>query len=141
MYEGVIFPHHNMYLSLYIYKHTSPQKQTYIYIIIIIMSCRPHGYPGPSLATFPYRSLPPAGLLNYIPYLHIAAVCMFELVVLILLGHMCFNQAGDISTLDGTSLKLVDKFAHLGSSISSTEKDIYTRLTKAWTAIDKLSII
>ena len=55
--------------------------------------------------------------------------------------YMCFNQAGDISTLDGTSLKLVDKFTYLGSSVSSTEKDIDTRLTKAWTAIDKLSII
>ena len=28
-----------------------------------------------------------------------------------------------------------------GSSVSSTEKDIDTRLTKAWTAIDRLSII
>ena len=54
---------------------------------------------------------------------------------------MCFNQAGDISTLEGTSLKLVDKFTYLGSSVSSTEKDIDTRLTKAWTAIDKLSVI
>ena len=34
--------------------------------------------------------------------------------------YMWFNQAGDISTLDGTSLKLVDKFTYLGSS----EKDI-----------------
>ena len=49
--------------------------------------------------------------------------------------------SGDISTLDGTSLKLVDKFTYLGSSISSTEKDIDTRLTQAWTAIDWLSII
>ena len=55
--------------------------------------------------------------------------------------YMCYNQTGDISTLDGTSLKLVDKFTYLGSSISSTEKDIDTRLTKAWTAIDRLSII
>ena len=45
--------------------------------------------------------------------------------------YMCYNQTGDISTLDGTSLKLVDKFAYLGSSVSSTEKDIDTRLTKA----------
>ena len=52
---------------------------------------------------------------------------------------MCFNQAGDISTLEGTSLKLVDKFPYLGSSVSSTEKDIDTKLTKAWTAIDRLS--
>ena len=55
--------------------------------------------------------------------------------------YMCFNQAGDISTLEGTSLKLVDKFTYLGSSVSSTEKDIDMRLTKWWTAIDKLSII
>ena len=55
--------------------------------------------------------------------------------------YMCFNQAGDISTLDGTSLKLVDKFTYLGSSVSSTEKDIDTLLTKALTAIDKLSVI
>ena len=54
---------------------------------------------------------------------------------------MCFNQKGDMSTLDGTSLKLVDKFTYLGSSVSSTEKDIDTRLTKAWTAVDRLSII
>ena len=45
--------------------------------------------------------------------------------------YMCFNQTGDISTLDGTSLKLVDKFTYLGSSVSSTKKDIDTRLTKA----------
>ena len=55
--------------------------------------------------------------------------------------YMCYNQIGDISTLDRTSLKLVDKFTYLGSSVSSTEKDIDTRLTKAWTAIDRLSII
>ena len=46
-----------------------------------------------------------------------------------------------ISALDGTSLKVVDKFPYLGSSFSSTEKDMDTRLTKAWTAIDRLSII
>ena len=55
--------------------------------------------------------------------------------------YMCYNQTGDISTPDGTPLKLVDKFNYLGSSVSSTEKDIDTRLTKAWTAIDRLSII
>ena len=55
--------------------------------------------------------------------------------------YMCYNQTGDFSTLDGTSLKLVDKFTYLGSGISSTEKDIDTQLTKAWTAIDRLSII
>ena len=55
--------------------------------------------------------------------------------------YMCYNQTGDISTLDGTPLKLVDKFTYLGSSVSSTEKDIDTQLTKALTVINKLSII
>ena len=54
---------------------------------------------------------------------------------------MCYNQTGDISTLEGTPLKLVDKFTYLGSSVESTEKDIETRLAKAWTAINRLSII
>ena len=55
--------------------------------------------------------------------------------------YMCYNQTGDISTLDGTPLKLIDKFSYLGSSVSSTENDINMRLTKAWTAINRLSII
>ena len=55
--------------------------------------------------------------------------------------YMCFNQKGDISTLNGSSLKLVDKFTYLGSNASSTEKDINTRLAKAWTAIDRLSVL
>ena len=38
--------------------------------------------------------------------------------------YMCFNQTGDISTLDGSSLKLDDKFNYLGSSVSSTKTDI-----------------
>ena len=51
--------------------------------IIIIMSCRRHGYPWPSLTTFPYRSSPPAGLQSHTLYPHIAAGCMFVLVVLL----------------------------------------------------------
>ena len=54
---------------------------------------------------------------------------------------MCYNQTGGIYTLDGTPLKLVDKSTYLGSSVESTKKDIDTRLTKAWTAINRLSII
>ena len=55
--------------------------------------------------------------------------------------YICYNQTGDISTLEGTSLKLVNKFTFQGSRVSSTQKDIDTRLTKAWTAINRLSII
>ena len=45
--------------------------------------------------------------------------------------YMCFNQTGDISTLNGSTLKLVDKFTYLGSSVSSTETDVNTWLAKA----------
>ena len=55
--------------------------------------------------------------------------------------YMYFNQTGDISTLNSSSLKLVDKFTYLGSSVSSTETDIDMRLIKAWAAINKLSVI
>ena len=40
--------------------------------------------------------------------------------------YMCFNQTGDISSLNSSSLKLVGKFTYLGSSVSSTETDINT---------------
>ena len=55
--------------------------------------------------------------------------------------YVCFNQTGDIFTLNGSSLKLVDKFTYLGNSVSSTETDIDTRLAKVWTANDSLSVI
>ena len=54
---------------------------------------------------------------------------------------MCFNQTVNNSTLDGSSQKLVDKFTYLGSSVSSTKTDIKTQLAKAWTAINRLSVI
>ena len=52
--------------------------------------------------------------------------------------YMCFNQIGDIFTQHGSSLKLVNKFTYLGSSVSSTEKyiskgmDSYDRLSVRW---------
>ena len=55
--------------------------------------------------------------------------------------YICYNQTGDICTPNGTSLKLVDKFTYPGSSVTSNEKDIDTRLMKAWAAIDRLLII
>ena len=52
--------------------------------------------------------------------------------------YMCFNQTGDISTLGDSSLKQV----HLPrKQCLINRKNIDTRLTKAWTAIDKLSVI
>ena len=57
--------------------------------------------------------------------------------------YMCFTQERDISTLNGGSLKLVNKFTYLGSRVLSTESDISMCLSKAWTVIDsyRLSII
>ena len=54
---------------------------------------------------------------------------------------MCFNRKSDISTLNSSSLKLVNKFTILGSGVSSTGTDIDTWLAKAWTAIKSLSVI
>ena len=55
--------------------------------------------------------------------------------------YMCFNQRGEISAQIDISLKLVDKFTYLGSSVFSTETDINTTQIKAWRAIDRLSVI
>ena len=49
--------------------------------------------------------------------------------------YICFNQRGNISTLNGSSLKLIDKFTYLGTSVSSTE------IRHQHTAIDRLSVI
>ena len=55
--------------------------------------------------------------------------------------YMCFNQRDNISTLNSSSLKLVDKFTYLRSSVSSTKTDIYMWLAKAWRAIERLLVI
>ena len=55
--------------------------------------------------------------------------------------YMCLNERGDISTLNASSLKLVDKFTYLESSVSSTENDISTRLAKTLIAFDRLSVM
>ena len=54
---------------------------------------------------------------------------------------MCFNQKVEITTQNGGSLKLVDKFLYLVSSIPSTENDINMHLVKVWTAINGLLIV
>ena len=67
--------------------HAYPHPYIYIYIYII-MSRYQHRYSWPSRATPAYRPLLPAGLQDYIPYRHRAAVCRFNQVVLPLLGHV-----------------------------------------------------
>ena len=55
------------------------------------MSIHPHNYSDildPISLPPPYRSSLLAGPQGYIPYPHRAAVCRFELVALLLLGHV-----------------------------------------------------
>ena len=87
---------------------------------------------------------------SYKIYKFLSGTIHFEIFAFSLFGltkkrksfiHICFNQRGDISTLNGSSLKLVGKFNYLGCSVSSTENHISTQLVKAWTAIDRLSVI
>ena len=49
--------------------------------------------------------------------------------------HKLFDQDGR------HSLKLVDKFTYFQISVPSTQNDINTWLAKAWTSIDRLSVI
>ena len=62
--------------------------ETIAVLIIIIILFHQHRYPCPFLDTPPYRSSLPAGPQCYTPYSHRAAVCRFELVVLLFLGHV-----------------------------------------------------
>ena len=44
--------------------------------------------------------------------------------------YICVNQKGDISTLNGGFLELMDKFTYAGSCVSSTGSDINMCLAK-----------
>ena len=57
-------------------------------LVIISSSWHQPRYPWPYLATPPYRSSLPVGPQGYTPYPHRAAVCRFELVALLLVGHV-----------------------------------------------------
>ena len=78
----------NIALTRIIYNFNTWRKRKILMsYIIIIMSRRLRGYPWPSLAISPYHSSPPAGLQDYNPCPHIAAVCKFVLVVPLLHIH------------------------------------------------------
>ena len=79
-------------------------------------------------------------LVYCVVYIFICKNIYIQILIYIYI-YICVCVCVDISTLDGTPLKLVDKFTYLRSSVASTEKDIDTRLTKPWTAINRLSII
>ena len=70
--------------------HTSPAKKNPKNQQYRRSSCRAAStdIPDPLSPLLPIRSSPPAGLQSYIMYPHIAVVCMFKLVVLLLLSHM-----------------------------------------------------
>ena len=124
------------------------------------MSRYQHGYHWASLATPFYRPSPPADPQGYIPYRHRAAgrpvfahlcegfhwstflmssslllqqcpACLVRLILIFFVmggrwPHSCYFVACGPQD----SLKLVDKFTYLGSSVTSTEKVIDTLLAK-----------
>ena len=84
-----IYTHTHTYIYIYIYTRVYAHTHVHIYIYIyIIMSCHQHGYPWPSLTTPSFHSSFLAGSQGYIPYLHRAAVCRFELIALFSLSHV-----------------------------------------------------
>ena len=89
----------------------------------------------------PLLTISPAQAKSLLHSLDRAASSICRHVNVDKIEYMYFNQRGDISTLKGGPLKQVPKFTYLGSSVSSTETDINTRLAKAWTATDRLSVI
>ena len=54
---------------------------------------------------------------------------------------MSFKDNGAICTLNTKSQKLEHNFPYHGSKISATESDVSIRIEKAWTVIDRLSIM
>ena len=84
-----------LYLCARIWVNSAPgikiqnNHNFYHYIYIYISSCRVISTDIPDiLSPLPYRPLLPAGLQDYIPYRHRAAICMFELVILPLYVHV-----------------------------------------------------
>ena len=143
------------YVTVFIvYTHT--HTHTYIYIYIYIDKMKDNGlklakerrrYPAQTITNVDYANdiaLPaniPAQTETLLHSLERAATGIGLHVNAHKMEYKCFNQRGDISTLNGSSLKLVDKFTYLGSSVSSIETDINTWLAKPWTAINRLSVI
>ena len=54
---------------------------------------------------------------------------------------ICLKEIGAISTLSVKPLKFADSFTYLRSIMSSTERDVNIHIGKAWTAIDRFSIM
>ena len=67
-------------------------------------------------------------------FLFLARICLFTTITSI-------NSVAELVFSFQRALKIVNKFIYLRSSISSSETDINTRLAKAGTAIDRLSVI
>ena len=51
------------------------------------------------------------------------------------------DESGGITCLNGGEIKHVDDFKYLGSYIASTERDVNTKLGKAWGALNELNKI
>ena len=114
-----------IYKSLCIYIYISVHMHICIYIYIYIYMCM-YIYVCVHICVCVY-------IYIYI-YIYIY-VCVYIYVSIYI------YVSGNIYTLRGGPLKLVDRFTYLRSSVSSTEKDSNTWLAKAWPAIDRLPVI
>ena len=86
------------------------------------MSCWWHGYPWPSLATFPYRPSPQAGLLDNIPYSHIFAECMFVIpLFLATFEHMTYCLPYENHRLKIKESKKIHKYLDLARQLEMLE--------------------
>ena len=88
----------NIYIYIYIYIYMCMHPYIYAYINWYAYHYHHHvvllaqiSLTLSHLTSFPYRSSPHAVPQSYIPYPHIAAVCMFEQVILLLLSHMWWS--------------------------------------------------
>ena len=56
---------------------------------------------------------------------------------------ICLNQqhSGSIKSLNNNNIFAVEEFTYLGSNISSTIRDVQTRIGKAWGALNNLDVI
>ena len=54
---------------------------------------------------------------------------------------MLLNHTGIVKSLNGNTIKQVENFSYLGSEISSTAKDVSSRIGKVWIALNILYTI
>ena len=129
-----VYIYMHTYICVYIYIHIYIYTYTYVYI---------YTYTRIYISIYVYMNtfIPIYICIYTFIWVRKYAYTYIYIYIHVKTEYVCFDQTGDISTLKGGTLKLVDKFTYLGSYVSSNETDINTQLAKAWTANDRLLVI